>query len=154
LRKTFPIRGHFAAARRCRPAHLTVGTAMISACSPVCLTPARFWQRPRPMRNSRRRFASFWLLRLACLALLAADVAWACQPPDQAQLPSQTNMLADEAFDPKGVASPSDGAWPAVAKQALISSCPGCRRLKLGYDCLATKSPAECANLARAPPLS
>ena len=134
-------------------AHLTVGPAMISARSPVCSSPARSWQRPGPMQKVRPRFAIFWLLLLACLALSAADVAWACQSPDQARLPSQANMLADGALDPKGVASPSDGASAAVAEQALKSSCLRCRCLRLGYERLgANKSRTECANLARAPP--
>ena len=133
-------------------AHLTVGTAMISGRSPVCLTRARFGRRPGRRQNSPRRFAIFWPLLLACLALLAADVAWAWQSPDQAQLPSQANLLADEALDPKGVASPSDGASPA-AERAPNSSCPVCRCLRPGSERLgATKSRAEGANLARAPP--
>ena len=134
-------------------AHLTVGTAMISARCPVCRSLARSWQRPGPMQKVRPRFAIFWLLLLACLALSAADVAWACQSPDQAQLPSQANMLADGALDPKDVASPSDDASAAVAEQALKSSSLRCRCLRLGYERLgANKSRTEYANLARAPP--
>jgi hypothetical protein len=131
--------------------HLTVGIAMISGRSPVCLRRARFGRRPW-RRQTPRRFAIFWLLLLACLALLAADVAWAWQSPDQAQLPSQANLLADEALDPKGVASPSDGASPA-AERAPNSPCPVCRGLRPGSERLgATKSRAAGANLARAPP--
>jgi hypothetical protein len=133
-------------------AHLTVGTAMISGRSPVCLTRARFGQRPGRRQNSPCRFAIFWPLLFACLALLAADVAWACQSPDRAQLPSQANLLADEALDPKGVASPSDAAFPA-AERTPNSSCPVCRCLRPGSERLgATKLRAEGANLARAPP--
>jgi len=131
-------------------AHLTVGTAMISGRSPVRLTRARFGRRAG--QNSPRRFAIFWSLLLACLALLAADVAWAWQSPDQAQPPSQANLLADEGLDPKGFAFPSDGAPPA-AERAPNSSCPVCRCLRPGSERLgATKSRAEGANLARAPP--
>jgi len=104
------------------------------------------------MRNCRQRFALFWLLLLTCLALSAADVAWACQSPDQAQLPSQTNMLADEVLDPKGFASPGDGAPPGIA-EALQSPCVRCRCPSLGYDRPDTTKPwAASANLARAPP--
>ena len=76
---------------------------MMSTHSRVGLTRPQSWQRPGPLRGSRHGLPIFWLLLLACLALWSADVVWACQSPDQAQLPSQTNMLADEALDPKGV---------------------------------------------------
>ena len=102
------------------------------------------------MRNSRQRVALFWLLLLTCLALSAADVAWTCQSPDQAQLPSQTNMLADEVLDPNGFASAGDAAPPGVA-EALQSPCA--LRPSVGYDRPdTTKLWAATANLARAPP--
>jgi hypothetical protein len=142
------MRGDSAAACRCRPAHLT---AMISACSPVGSTPARARRRRRPVRGSRHRLPIFSLLLLACLALWAADVAWACQSPDQAHLPSQTNMLAAEALDPKGAASPGDGA-PGAAEAALKTADARYRCPRGDDRSNATKSRAACANLARAPP--
>jgi hypothetical protein len=104
-------------------------------------------------RSSWRHVAAVCLLVLASLALSAADVAWACQTPDQIHLSSQANMLVDAASDARAGLTQHGHATPCCTIEAVRALCVRGRAAALA-EILRDRSKllASRANLARAPP--
>jgi len=105
------------------------------------------------VRSSWRHVAAVCLLVLACLALSLADVAWACQTPDQVHLPSQANVLVDEASDARNGLTPHGNATPCCNIEAVRTLCVRGRSAAFA-GILGDRSETllDRANPARAPP--
>mgnify|MGYP003694431785 CR=1 FL=1 len=104
-------------------AHLAVRTAMISGRSPVCLTRARVRATTRAQALPAPFLQSFGPCCWRAWRSLPQTSPGRGNRPIKRNCQASANLLADEALDPKGVASPSDGASPA-AERAPNSSLP------------------------------